>query len=132
MAISKKVLEFNKNDDEMRLKISALEREISKINEGGGKKSIERLHAKGKLSARERIDLLLDPNTDRFEVGAVAGYGMYEEHGGCPAGGVVVMIGYVKGKQCIVVANDATVKAGAWFPITGKKNLRAQEIAMEN
>ena len=116
----------------MRLKISALEREISKINEGGGKKRIERLHAKGKLSARERIDLLLDPNTDRFEVGAVAGYGMYEEHGGCPAGGVVVMIGYVKGKQCIVVANDATVKAGAWFPITGKKNLRAQEIAMEN
>lgn len=132
MAVSKKELEFNKNDDTMRLKLSALRRELDKIMEGGGKKRIEKLHAKGKLSARERIDLLLDPNTERVEIGALAGYGMYEEHGGCPAGGVVVMIGYVSGKQCIVVANDATVKAGAWFPITGKKNLRAQEIAMEN
>jgi acetyl-CoA carboxylase carboxyltransferase component len=132
MAIQSKELEFNKSDDEMRLKISALERELSKIYEGGGKKRIEKLHEQGKLSARERIDLLLDPNTKRFEVGALAGFGMYEEHGGCPSGGVVVVIGYVSGKQCIVVANDATVKAGAWFPITGKKNLRAQEIAIEN
>lgn len=132
MAVSKKELEFNKNDDSMRLKISGLRRELDKIMEGGGKKRIEKLHSKGKLTARERIDLLLDPNTDRVEIGAFAGYGMYKEHGGCPAGGVVVMIGYVSGKQCIVVANDATVKAGAWFPITGKKNLRAQEIAMEN
>lgn len=132
MAISNKELEFNKNEDAMRLKISALERELSKIYEGGGKKRVEKLHASGKLTARERIDLLLDPKTDRFEVGAIAGYEMYEEHGGCPSGGVVIVIGYVKGKQCIVVANDATVKAGAWFPITGKKNLRAQEIAMEN
>lgn len=132
MAISKKELEFNKNDDTMRLKLSELRRELEIVMEGGGKKRIEKLHAKGKLTARERIDLLLDPNTDRVEVGALAGYGMYEEHGGCPAGGVVVVIGYVSGKQCIVVANDATVKAGAWFPITGKKNLRAQEIAMEN
>ncbi|MCR9173891.1 MAG: acyl-CoA carboxylase subunit beta [bacterium] len=132
MAVSKKELEFNKNEDTMRLKLSALRRELDKIMEGGGKKRIEKLHAKGKLSARERIDLLLDPNTERVEIGALAGYGMYEEHGGCPAGGVVVVIGYVSGKQCIVVANDATVKAGAWFPITGKKNLRAQEIAMEN
>ena len=132
MAVSKKELEFNKNDDTMRLKLSALRRELDKIMEGGGKKRIEKLHAKGKLTARERIDLLLDPNTDRTEIGALAGYGMYEEHGGCPSGGVVVVIGYVSGKQCIVVANDATVKAGAWFPITGKKNLRAQEIAMEN
>lgn len=132
MAISKKELEFNKNDDAMRLKISALERELNKIYEGGGKKRIEKHHSKGKLTARERIDLLLDPNTDRIEIGAIAGKGMYEEHGGCPAGGVVIVIGYVSGKQCIVVANDATVKAGAWFPITGKKNLRAQEIAMEN
>lgn len=132
MAISKKELEFNINDDQMRLKISALERELAIIAEGGGKKRIEKLHESGKLSARERIDLLLDPNTDRFEVGALAGYGMYKEHGGCPSAGVVVVIGYVSGKQCIVVANDATVKAGAWFPITGKKNLRAQEIAMEN
>jgi acetyl-CoA carboxylase carboxyltransferase component len=132
MAISKKELEFNINDDQMRLKISALERELAIVAEGGGKKRIEKLHESGKLTARERIDLLLDPNTNRFEVGALAGYGMYKEHGGCPSAGVVVVIGYVSGKQCIVVANDATVKAGAWFPITGKKNLRAQEIAMEN
>lgn len=132
MSISKKELEFNKNDDTMRLKISALNRELEKIYEGGGKKRIDKLHAKGKLTARERIDLLLDKDTERFEMGAIAGYGMYKEHGGCPAGGVVTVIGYVSGKQCIVVANDATVKAGAWFPITGKKNLRAQEIAMEN
>ncbi|MFM7663472.1 MAG: acyl-CoA carboxylase subunit beta, partial [Bacteroidota bacterium] len=92
----------------------------------------EKLHDAGKLTARERIDLLLDQNTDRFEIGAIAGFGMYEEHGGCPSGGVVVVLGYVSGQQCLVVANDATVKAGAWFPITGKKNLRAQEIAMEN
>lgn len=132
MAISNKELEFNKNDDTMRLKIKQLERELEKIYQGGGEKKIEKLHAKGKLTARERIDLLLDKDTPRFEVGALAGKGMYEEHGGCPSGGVVIVIGYVSGKQCIVVANDATVKAGAWFPITGKKNLRAQEIAMEN
>jgi 3-methylcrotonyl-CoA carboxylase beta subunit len=132
MAVSQKELEVNKNDDDMRLKISALEKTLAKIYEGGGKKRIDKLHEQGKLTARERIDLLLDPNTDRVEVGALAGYEMYPEHGGCPSGGVVIVIGYVKGKQCIVVANDATVKAGAWFPITGKKNLRAQEIAMEN
>lgn len=132
MAISKKELEFNKNQDEMRLKISALERELSKINEGGGKKRIEKTHANGKLTARERINLLLDPDTDKFELGALAGFEMYKEHGGCPAGGVVVVLGYVSSKLCIVVANDATVKAGAWFPITGKKNLRAQELAIEN
>jgi 3-methylcrotonyl-CoA carboxylase beta subunit len=132
MAMSKSELDFNFNEDQMRLKISALERELAKIALGGGKKRIDKLHDQGKLSARERIDLLLDPNTDRIEIGAIAGYGMYEEHGGCPAGGVVIVIGYVSGKQCIVVANDATVKAGAWFPITGKKNLRAQEIAIEN
>ena len=132
MAVTQKELEINKNDDAMRLKISALEKTLSKIYEGGGKKRIEKLHEQGKLSARERINLLLDPKTERLEIGALAGFEMYEEHGGCPAAGVVVVIGYVSGKQCIVVANDATVKAGAWFPITGKKNLRAQEIAMEN
>jgi 3-methylcrotonyl-CoA carboxylase beta subunit len=132
MAISTKELEFNKNEDVMRLKIAGVQRELEKIYEGGGKKRIEKLHEKGKLSARERIDLLLDKNTERIEIGAFAGFDMYKEHGGCPAGGVVIVIGYVSGKQCIVVANDATVKAGAWFPITGKKNLRAQEIAMEN
>lgn len=125
-------LEFNKNEDKMKLLISNMERKLEKIYEGGGKKRIEKLHSEGKLSARERIEYLLDKNSPRIEIGAFAGDEMYAEHGGCPAGGVVVMIGYVSGRQCIVVANDATVKAGAWFPITGKKNLRAQEIAMEN
>ncbi len=132
MAIAKKVLEFNKNDDEMRLKLSALDRELATVYLGGGKKRMDKLHADGKMTARERVDFLLDVDSKRIEIGALAGYGMYAEHGGCPSGGVVVVIGYVSGKQCIVVANDATVKAGAWFPITGKKNLRAQEIAMEN
>jgi 3-methylcrotonyl-CoA carboxylase beta subunit len=132
MAIGAKELEFNKNEDVMRLKISKMEAELAKVYLGGGQKRIDALHEKGKMTARERIDLLLDPNTPRFEVGAFAGMGMYKEHGGCPSGGVVVVIGFVSKKQCIVVANDATVKAGAWFPITGKKNLRAQEIALEN
>ena len=132
MAIPPKELEFNMNEDKMRLKISRLERELATINLGGGKSRIDKLHAKGKLTARERIELLLDKNTEKIEIAALAGYGMYEEEGGCPSGGVVVVIGYVSGKQCIVVANDATVKAGAWFPITAKKNLRAQEIAMDN
>ncbi len=132
MAVSNRELEFNFNEDRMRLRIRNLEQELEKIYQGGGKKRVEKLHESGKLTARERIDLLLDPSTDRFEIGAFAGYGMYEEHGGCPSGGVVIVLGYVSGQQCLVVANDATVKAGAWFPITGKKNLRAQEIAMEN
>ncbi|MCB0530664.1 MAG: acyl-CoA carboxylase subunit beta, partial [Saprospiraceae bacterium] len=114
------------------LAIGKTNRLLDKIYEGGGKKSVEKLHAQGKMTARERIEYLLDEGKPQLEVGAFAGYEMYAEHGGCPAGGVVVMIGYVRGRQCIVVANDATVKAGAWFPITGKKNLRAQEIAMEN
>ncbi len=132
MAIDSKELEFNKNDDEMRLKISRMESELASVMKGGGEKRIAALHEKGKMTARERIDMLLDANTPRFEVGAFAGMGMYKEHGGCPSAGVVMVIGKVSGKQCIVVANDATVKAGAWFPITAKKNLRAQEIAMEN
>lgn len=132
MGITNKELEFNKNDDAMRLKIKQLERELDKVYEGGGKKKVEKHHGKGKMTARERIDMLLDDDTPRFEVAALAGKGMYEDYGGCPSGGVVVIIGYVEGRQCIVVANDATVKAGAWFPITGKKNLRAQEIAMDN
>ncbi len=109
-----------------------MESELASIMKGGGEKRIAAHHEKGKMTARERIDMLLDANTPRFEVGAFAGMGMYKEHGGCPSAGVVMVIGKVSGKQCIVVANDATVKAGAWFPITGKKNLRAQEIAMEN
>ncbi|WP_228237422.1 acyl-CoA carboxylase subunit beta [Allomuricauda sp. M10] len=125
-------LTFNKNEDHNKLKLSELRRRLAEVKLGGGKKRIEKLHAQGKMSSRERIDYLLDKNAPVIEIGAFAGDGMYAEHGGCPSGGVVVKIGYVKGKQCVVVANDATVKAGAWFPITGKKNLRAQEIAMEN
>ncbi|MFN6037794.1 MAG: acyl-CoA carboxylase subunit beta [Bacteroidota bacterium] len=125
-------IEFNKNEDKMKLAISAMEQKLAKIYLGGGKGRIDKMHEQGKLTARERIDYLLDKDSPRFEVGAFAGEEMYKEHGGCPSGGVVVMIGFVSGKQVIVVANDATVKAGAWFPITGKKNLRAQEISMEN
>jgi 3-methylcrotonyl-CoA carboxylase beta subunit len=125
-------IEFNKNEDSLRLLIANLNRILEKTALGGGKSKIEKERAKGKMTARERIEALLDPGTDRIEVGALAGHEMYPEHGGCPGAGVVVVIGYVKGRQCMVVANDATVKAGAWFPITGKKNLRAQEIAMEN
>ncbi|HEX7413307.1 MAG TPA: carboxyl transferase domain-containing protein [Bacteroidia bacterium] len=125
-------LEFNKNEDKMRLLISQMEQRLNKIYLGGGKVRVDKLHEQGKLSARERIDFLLDKDTPRIEMGAFAGYEMYSEHGGCPGGGVVIVIGYISGRQAIVVANDATVKAGAWFPITGKKNLRAQEISMEN
>ena len=132
MAVSAKEIEFNFNEDKMRLKIRALEKELEKIHLGGGKKRIDKLHTAGKLTARERIKLLLDKGSEMQEIGAFAGHGMYEEYGGCPSGGVVVVIGVVSGRRCVVVANDATVKAGAWFPITGKKNLRAQEIAMEN
>ena len=99
---------------------------------GGGQKKIDDQHRKGKLTARERIDYLVDTEKPFVEIGLFTGEGMYAEHGGCPSGGVVVGIGYVSGRQCVIVANDATVKAGAWFPITAKKNLRAQEIAMEN
>lgn len=127
-----KELEFNKNEDKMLQRIAELQRRLKKIYEGGGKKRMEKEHEKGKMTARERVDYLLDKDTERIEVGAFAGEGMYAEHGGCPAGGVVIVMGYVSKKLCLVVANDATVKAGAWFPITGKKNLRAQEIAMEN
>ena len=125
-------LELNKNEDTMKLMVSKLNRDLERIALGGGQKKIDKLHEKGKLTARERIDQLLDKDTEHIEIGAMAGEGMYAEYGGCPSGGVVVVIGYVTGRLCVVVANDATVKAGAWFPITGKKNLRAQEIAMEN
>ncbi len=132
MAKDKIDLEKNINEDTMKLSISKLNRILKKVYLGGGKKKIEKQHAKGKLTARERISFLIDEGSDFLEVGALAGSGMYEEYGGCPSGGVVTGIGYVKGRQCMIVANDATVKAGAWFPITGKKNLRAQEISMEN
>jgi 3-methylcrotonyl-CoA carboxylase beta subunit len=125
-------INFNKNEDHNKLLVSDMLQKFAKVKLGGGQKRIDKLHAEGKMTARERIDYLLDENAKSIEIGGFVGDGMYEEHGGCPSGGVVIKIGYIKGKQCIVVANDATVKAGAWFPITGKKNLRAQEIAMEN
>lgn len=125
-------INFNKNEDYNKLLASDLKNRLVKVKLGGGKSKIEKHKAKGKLTARERISYLLDTNSKSIEIGAFAGEDMYAEHGGCPSGGVVVKIGYIKGKQCIVVANDATVKAGAWFPITGKKNLRAQEISIEN
>ena len=123
---------FNKNEDQIKLMISNLNLKLDEIYLGGGKEKINKQKLKGKLGARERVELLLDKDSPNIEIGALAGYKMYQEHGGCPAGGVVVVMGYVHQKLCIVVANDPTVKAGAWFPITGKKNLRAQEIAMEN
>lgn len=125
-------INFNKNEDHNKLLLSDLKQRFAKVKLGGGEKRIAKLHQEGKMTARERIDYLLDAKKESIEIGAFVGDGMYAEHGGCPSGGVVVKIGYIAGKQCIVVANDATVKAGAWFPITGKKNLRAQEIAMEN
>lgn len=125
-------INFNKNEDHNRMLLSDLKQKLAKVKMGGGEKRIAKLHSEGKMTARERINYLLDPKKESIEIGALVGDGMYAEHGGCPSGGVVVKIGYISGKQCIVVANDATVKAGAWFPITGKKNLRAQEIAMEN
>lgn len=128
----KKELEFNSNEDQLRLLMSDLKKRFEKVALGGGTKRIAKQHEQGKLTARERIAALLDQHLPQIEIGAFAAEGMYQEHGGCPSAGVVVIIGYVEGRQCIVVANDATVKAGAWFPMTGKKNLRAQEIALEN
>ena len=125
-------LEESKNEDAHRLSLSSLWRKIEKIHEGGGAKKIEKHHSKGKLTARERIDLLIDKDSEFQELGTLAAYGMYEEHGGCPAAGVVTGTAHIEGRLCMIVANDATVKAGAWFPMTCKKNLRAQEIALEN
>ncbi|MCB0670890.1 MAG: acyl-CoA carboxylase subunit beta [Saprospiraceae bacterium] len=125
-------LAFNQNEDAMKLAIRKMEKRLELIYEGGGKSKIEKEHRKGKMTARERISYLLDDPSDYLEIGAFAAYEMYEEHGGCPAAGVVVVLGKVSGRACVIVANDATVKAGAWFPMTGKKNLRAQEIAYEN
>lgn len=125
-------IDFNKNEDWMKLLNSDVKSEFDTIKLGGGKKSIEKQKARNKLTARERIDYLIDTNSIFLEIGAFAGYEMYEEYGGCPAAGTVAGLGYVSGKQCVIVANDQTVKAGAWFPITGKKNLRLQEISLEN
>jgi 3-methylcrotonyl-CoA carboxylase beta subunit len=118
-------LEFNKNEDFNKQSVFQLKTKHKKVCLGGGEKAAAKQKEKNKLLARERIDYLIDKDTPFVEIGAFAGDGMYEEYGGCPSGGVVCGIGYVSGKQCMIVANDATVKAGAWFPITGKKNLQS-------
>jgi len=125
-------IDFNRNEDAMKQALGAIQRKLEKIYQGGGPKAIQKQKEKNKLTPRERIDYLIDNDKPFIEIGAFAGYGMYENEGGCPAGGTVAGMGYVSGKQCVILANDQTVKAGAWFPITGKKNLRLQEIAMEN
>ena len=125
-------IEFNRNEDSMKMLLSDMRQRLQKIYEGGGKKAIEKQKEKNKLTPRQRIEYLTDSDKPFIEIGAFAGYKMYDEQGGCPAGGTVAGVGYVSGRQCVVVANDQTVKAGAWFPITGKKNLRMQEISMEN
>jgi acetyl-CoA carboxylase carboxyltransferase component len=131
--MAKKIdLEFNKNEDGLKLLVSDMKKKLAIIEKGGGDKSMAKQHEKGKLGPRERIQLLIDKNSTFVEMMAFAGFEMYEEHGGCPAGGTVAGVGYVKGRQCVIVANDQTVKAGAWFPITGKKNLRLQEMCIEN
>ncbi|MBC8111852.1 MAG: acyl-CoA carboxylase subunit beta, partial [Verrucomicrobia bacterium] len=126
------ITDVTKNELHFKNLIAELSQKIEKTQKGGGDKKIENEHKKGKLTARERIAYLTDKDSYFLEIGLFAGEGMYEAEGGCPAGGVVAGIGYVSGRQCVIVANDATVKAGAWFPITAKKNLRLQEIAMEN
>ncbi|HEX6170630.1 MAG TPA: carboxyl transferase domain-containing protein [Chitinophagaceae bacterium] len=125
-------IEFNRNEDSMKMLLSEMRQRLQKIYEGGGKKAIDKQKEKNKLTPRQRIEYLTDNDKPFIEIGAFAGYKMYEEQGGCPAGGTVAGVGYVSGRQCVIVANDQTVKAGAWFPITGKKNLRMQEISMEN
>ena len=125
-------IEFNRNEDSLKQSLSEMRRRLEKIYEGGGKKAIDKQREKNKLTPRQRIDYLIDNDKPFIEICAFAGYEMYAEQGGCPAGGTVAGVGYVSGRQCVIIANDQTVKAGAWFPITGKKNLRLQEIAMEN
>ncbi|WP_205510749.1 acyl-CoA carboxylase subunit beta [Longitalea arenae] len=125
-------IEFNRNEDVMKRSLSEMQQRFAQVALGGGKKAIAKQKEKNKLTARERIKYLLDADTPFVEIGAFAGWEMYEEQGGCPAAGTVAGVGYVSGRQCVILANDQTVKAGAWFPITGKKNLRLQEIAMEN
>ena len=125
-------LSLEKNKDQNKLLVSELNQKLAQIKLGGGKSKLEKIRSKGKMTARERVEYLLDKDTERIEIGALAGYEMYKKEGGCPAAGVVIVMGYVSKKLCIIVANDASVKAGAWFPISAKKNLRAQEIALDN
>ena len=125
-------LNFNKNEDHNKLLWSAVDKKLAQIKLGGGKRQLEKLRSQGKMTARERIDALVDSQSKIIEIGAFAAHEMYEEYGGAPAAGVVVVLGYIHKRLCVIVANDASVKAGAWFPMAGKKNLRAQEIALEN
>jgi len=125
-------IEFNKNEDINKRLVYEVTTKLKKIYLGGGEKAAAKQKEKGKMLARERVAYLIDKDKPWLEIGAFVGDGLYAEHGGCPSGGVICGIGYVSGRQCVIVANDATVKAGAWFPITAKKNLRAQEISMEN
>jgi acetyl-CoA carboxylase carboxyltransferase component len=125
-------LALEKNKDQNKILVSELQQKIAQIKLGGGKSKLEKIRSQGKLTARERVDYLLDNDSESIEIGALAGYEMYKEEGGCPAAGVLVVMGHVAKKLCVIVANDASVKAGAWFPISAKKNLRAQEIALEN
>ncbi len=125
-------MNFNKNEDAMKMAWSRVKKHLEKIYQGGGAKAIAKQKERHKLTARERIAYLCDEGRPFTELGAFAGFEMYAEHGGCPAAGTVSGLGWVSGRQCMIIANDQTVKAGAWFPITGKKNLRMQEIAMEN
>ena len=123
---------LERNKDQNKLLIADLNKKIAQMKLGGGKSKLEKIRSQGKMPARERISCLLDKNSDFIEIGALAGHEMYKDDGGCPSGGVVVVMGYISKKLCVVVANDASVKAGAWFPISAKKNLRAQEIALVN
>ena len=125
-------MNFNKNEDHNKLLWSAVEQKLAQIKLGGGKKQLQKLRDQGKMTARERIQALVDPKSEYIEIGAFAAHDMYKDYNGAPAAGVVVVVGYVHNRLCVIVANDASVKAGAWFPMAGKKNLRAQEIAMEN
>ena len=125
-------MNFNKNEDHNKLLWSAVEQKLAQIKLGGGKKQLQKLRDQGKMTARERIQALVDPKSEYIEIGAFAAHDMYKDYNGAPAAGVVVVLGYIHNRLCVIVANDASVKAGAWFPMAGKKNLRAQEIAMEN
>ena len=125
-------LEQEKNKDAIKIAWAALESKVRKNKLGGGKERLKKLEEKGKLSARKRIDALVDNPNDIVEIGSLAAENMYEEYGGCPSAGVVVVVGKIACRPCVIVATDSTVKAGAWFPMTTKKNLRAQEIAMSN
>ena len=125
-------ISFNKNEDHNKLLWSSIRQKFITITFGGGKKQLQKIRDQGKMTARERIKFLIDSDTEALEIGAFAAEGMYEKYNGCPAAGVVVVLGYIQKRLCVIVANDSSVKAGAWFPMTGKKNLRAQEIALEN